>query len=402
MRQQVSIDEIKDRLLERLDAVIARYAPAATGSHTTHGRFFTLNPGRADRSVGSFCITLSGPKAGRWNDYATGDKGDVIDLIGMSLGLSATDAIKEARTFLGLDTESPELKRARDKAAAEAKRKRAQEQARQADQDEKRRGIARGVWFSAQEKIIGTPVDHYLRGRGIELGLLPHQPGAIRYHPECRYYYADPVVDQETGEVATYPDGRIRTVTRWRVLPAMVTAITRGKAIIDCHRTYLALDDATGRWRKAALPDAKKVFTDYTGGAIRLCGTLGPRGGHVRLNDAPEGSRVFIAEGIENALSAIALRQMAGMPPAFVVAAGAIFNMGVVELPPSIAEVTLAADNDTGPQARAQIEAAIATHQAKGRTVRVWRSDIEGEDLNDALRRAQAAEAALAGQEGAA
>jgi muconolactone delta-isomerase len=150
------------------------------------------------------------------------------------------------------------------------------------------------------------------------------------------------------------------------------------------------------------LPDAKKVFTDYTGGAIRLCGQLGPRGGHVRLNDAPAGSRVFIAEGIENALSAIALRQMAGMPPAFVVAAGAIFNMGVADLPDTITEVTLAADNDSGQQARAQIEAAIATHQAKGRMVRVWRSDIEGEDLNDALQRAQAAEALLARQEGAA
>jgi len=84
MRQQVSIEDIKDRLLDRLDAVISAYAPAANGSHTTHGRFFTLNPGRADRSVGSFCITVSGMKAGRWNDYATGEHGDVLDLIRLS------------------------------------------------------------------------------------------------------------------------------------------------------------------------------------------------------------------------------------------------------------------------------------------------------------------------------
>ena len=88
MRQQVTIDEIKDGLIGRLDAVVHQLAPPAQGSHTTRGRYFTLNPGRADRKVGSFCITMTGPKAGRWNDYASGEKGDVIDLVAMSLTVS--------------------------------------------------------------------------------------------------------------------------------------------------------------------------------------------------------------------------------------------------------------------------------------------------------------------------
>ena len=45
MRQQVTIDEIKDGLLARLDAVVHQLAPPAQGSHTTRGRYFTLNPG---------------------------------------------------------------------------------------------------------------------------------------------------------------------------------------------------------------------------------------------------------------------------------------------------------------------------------------------------------------------
>lgn len=381
MRQQVTIGEIKDRLLAQLDAVISQYAPPATGSHTTHGRFFTLNPGRADNSVGSFCITMGGPKAGRWNDYATGDHGDVLDLIGLSMGFSDPAAtIKEARAFLGLDTESPELTRARVKAAEDAKARRAAEARRQAEAEAKMVKWARGLWFSAQEKLIGSPVDHYLKGRCIDLGALPHMPGAIRYHPECRYYFEAEAVDEATGEV--------RKVRRWRTMPAMVTAITKGKQIVDCHRTYLAFDDQAGQWRKAALSDAKKVFTDYSGGAVRLCGALGPRGGQIKLNDAPQGAKVFIAEGIENALSLIALRQMRGMHPAFVVAAGAIWNMAEIELPATVGSVTLCADNDSGEQAQAQLQKAIEFHARKGRTVQVWRSQIPGEDLNDALRRA--------------
>ena len=384
MRQQVSISEIKDRLLDQLAAVVAQYAPAAKGSHTTHGRFFTLNPGRADNSVGSFCITMGGPKAGRWNDYATGDHGDVLDLIRLSIGFGdAADAIKEARAFLGLDTESPELKRARDKAAAEAKRRRADQADQQAARDAQMRKNARGLWFSAQEKIIGSPVDHYLKARCIDLASLPHQPGAIRYHPECRYYFDIEHTDPETGEFTKRK--------AWRPYPAMVTAITRGKEIIDCHRTYLGFDDQSGRWVKAQdMPKAKKVFTDYTGGGIRLCGALGPRGGQMKLNDAPQGSKVFIAEGIENALSLITLRQMRGLPPAFVVAAGAIWNMAEILLPATIGSVTLCADNDSGEQAQAQLAKAVKFHADKGRSVQVWSSPIPGEDLNDALKRAMA------------
>lgn len=380
MRQQVSIEDIKDRLLDRLDLVVQAYVRPGADSYTARGRLFALNPGRADRSVGSFCVTMGGAKAGRWNDYATGDRGDVLDLIRLSLSCSAADAIKEARAFLGLDTESPEVKTKRDAAAAEAKRQRAAADASAKRDAEKRQKWAQGLWFSAQEKILGTPVDHYLRGRGIDLSGLPHLPRAIRFHPECRYYYDTETVDPDTGEV--------RRGSAWRVMPAMVTAISRGRGIIDCHRTYLAFDDTRGIWAKAPVSDAKKVFGDYTGGSMRLCGALGPRGGALKLAQAPQGARVLVAEGLENALSGILLRHMRGLPPVFVVAAGAIWNLSEIELPDTIGDVTLAADNDTGAQAQAQLRKAVAFHKAKGRTVRVWRSTHPGEDLNDALRRA--------------
>lgn len=389
MRQQVTIDEIKSGLVRQLHNVISRYVKPSADSYEKHGKLFTLNPGRADNSVGSFYIQLSGPDAGRWADFAVAPRpgsraaylcGDVLDLLGLCLGMSdAKDIITEAREFLGLETESPEQARKRKDADDKAALERKQDTARRAQKVEKQRKRAAGLWLSGQANLIGTPVDLYLKERGIDLWALPHVPGAIRYHPECRYYFEGEETDQSTGEV--------RKRMMWRPYPAMVTAIARGPEIIDCHRTYLALDDA-GLWRKAPLPDAKKVFADYTGGSIRLCGEAGPRGGQLKLKQAPPGARVFMTEGIENALSLIMLRQLAGKPPAFVVAAGALYNMAEIELPATVGEVVLCADNDSGAQAQALLQKAVDFHAGLGRAVRVWRSMTPGEDLNDALKRA--------------
>ncbi len=383
-QQTISTDELKSRLLARIDEVVHRFAPEAKGSYHKGDRYFTLNPGRADRNVGSFYVTMSGPYAGNWADFAVPGRegrGDVIDLIGLSLGISSpAEKFKAAREFLGLAVEDPATRRLREEHGRRMRLERERRKATAAEQLEKTRKMARAIWLSGQENLIGTPVDHYLSGRGIELAGLPHLPGAIRFHPACRYYYEEELVDQDTGEV--------RSARRFREMPAMLTAIALGRQIIDCHRTYLERDGTT--WRKARLEDAKKVFTDYTGGSARLCGELGPRGGHLKLGQASAGATVFVTEGIENALSLAALRALTGRPPAFIVAAGAIWNMAHIELPAAIGTVVLAADNDSGEQARAQLQAAIEFHASKGRQVRVWRSQQPGEDLNDALQRALA------------
>jgi hypothetical protein len=380
MRHTVSIEQIKDGLTAQIEAVVDRFAPPA-GRHYRKGPYYyTLNPGRADRSVGSFVITMHGAEAGRWTDYASGQHGDLIDLIGLSLGLDATGAIKVAREFLGLDTESPDDRRRREEAAAQAKQRRAEEERARADKDKRKRKAAQGLWLSAEPVLIGTPVDLYLKARGIDLAALPHQPAALRYHSACRYYHEVEVTDPDTGEVTLQ--------TRHSPHPAMLAAIARGKEIIDCHRTYLTINPATGLWSKPPVPDAKKVFADYTGGSIRLCGEREPRGGHLKLKDAPQGARVFVTEGIENALSLIMIRALLGQPPAFVVAAGSLWNLSNVELPAQIGRVVLAADNDGAEQARAMLDRAVAFHSKQGRAVQVWRSPVPGEDLNDALKRA--------------
>lgn len=365
-RQSYSLEEIKDMLLARRDQVVDRYAPPAPGSYTLHGGYWTLNPGRADRSVGSFVVWMDGPKMGRWNDYASNQHGDLLDLIALNLGCTLADALREARAFLGLEHLTPE-DRARQKAAAErAARLRGEARAKDAEAREKRRGMAMRLWLEAKAEIGGTPVAEYLLGeRGIDLSALPRTPHAIRFHPACYYKH----IDRETGEVI---EGR------W---PAMVTLVAGpdGKAVA-CHRTYLELYD--GRWRKARVPEPKKVLGDYKGGAIRLWRGLGPRGGAGRrLSDLEPGAHVWIAEGIEDALSCALV-----LPEATVLSAISLSNMGGIWLPDTVAEVTLVADRDDGEQAQAALQAAIEAHASAGRTVRLWQNHDGGKDLNDALK----------------
>ncbi|MEX0306045.1 MAG: toprim domain-containing protein [Ruegeria sp.] len=367
-RQTYSLDEIKDMLLAQIDRVVDYYATPAPGSYTHKGLYFTLNPGRADRNVGSFYIHMDGEKAGRWMDHATGDFGDVLDLIALNLGCDTRAALREARAFLGLQTASPEDV-ARRKAAAEA----AAERRRQAAADERqkakrRRGAAQAIYLSAQERLRDTPVALYLRDRrGIDLARLGRQPRSIRYHPSCSYYHED----QNTGEIF---EGEY---------PAMVAAISdvRGN-FVGVHRTYLAIDTNDGIWNKAPVPAAKKVLGDYAGAAINIWRGIGPRGGKpASLPQCPPGTQVFITEGIEDALSVALL-----LKDERVIAAISLSNLGQVRLPENVSTVTLVADQDDHIQAREQLMRAAQLHQQAGRVVKLWQNPWGGKDLNDALR----------------
>lgn len=377
-RQTYSIEEIKDMMIARMGDVAHHYAPPASGSYTDKHLYFTLNPGRADRTVGSFCIHISGPKAGHWCDFATDPKGgDVFDLIGLSLGLTAmVEQLREARAFLGLRTDSPEERRQREVALAISRARRKEAEADAAREADKRSRRAQAIWLSAEPHLRGTPVDAYLRGRGIDLAPAQHQPRALRYLARCHYHFED----QTTGEVVQFD------------APAMVAAMTnlQGKTVA-VHRTWLQIGP-DGQWCKLRVPHpsepgaflpAKKVYGWEAGCAIRLSSGAGPKGGKgAALNHCPPGTRVYIAEGIETALSARVLR-----PDARVLAAYSLSNMGAVALPANVAEVVLITDHDTHDQARAALQAAIDAHAARGRLVREWRSDVAGEDLNDALMR---------------
>ena len=368
-----SIADIREMLTQRVDEVAHYYAPPAQGSYEDKGLYFTLNPGRVDKSVGSFWVTLkAGRWQGHWKDKATGQGGDLLDLIALAMNYDMTGAIKEAKLYLGLMTDTPADAKRRAEAAEASRARRAEAERLSRLKAQDRSKQAQAIWLSAQAKIAGTPVEYYLRdARGIDLAKIGRQPSALRYQAKC--YYSN--VDAD----GVFTEGK---------MPAMVAAISDIKGnMVAVHRTWLAIGP-DGKWGKAPLVKSKKVLAEYGGAAIRIWTGTGLRGGKAApLNKCPPETHVFISEGIEDALSCVMQ-----LPEVRVIAAISVDNLGTVKLPPNVAKVTLVADRDEGAQASEALQNAIAAHHAAGRRVAVWMNQSGGKDLNDALLKARESE----------
>jgi hypothetical protein len=285
-----------------------------------------------------------------WKDFAGGDAGDALDLVARVLfGGDKKLGIPWARQWLGLDSPDPAV-------LAQA-RAQAQEQgdarAEQADADrEKTRNTAFAMWLSAQANVLGTPVDRYLRGRGIVLAELGKQPGALRYHTGLWH--------QQSGR-------------HW---PGLVTAITdmRGKHMAT-HRTFLEVQGE--RVHKAPIEPNKMVLGGYAGGCIRLW-----RGASNKpLHQGPDGETVDITEGIEDGLS-VAM----AAPECRVLAAVSLSNIAALKLPDSVRAVRIWRQRDDTNVALRAMDKAVAAHVAAGRQVLLPEIPPGFKDVNDMLR----------------
>lgn len=351
------------------------YAP---GGHVDGQRYWSLCPWRGDRKVGSFHVALSGPYAGRWRDEATGEQGDMLDLIQAALGTDRRGAFDEACRFLGIAAET-DAQRVNRRRLAERAKAAAVETAIAAEEGAKRkRAAAHAQFLELREGIAGTPVEAYLAGRGISIAALGREPYSIRYHPHLPYRHVDP----DTGEIF---EGA------W---PAMVAAIygpaVEGspRSFWGVHRTWLA-QRPDGGWGKAPVPAPKKVFGSVKGGFISLWAGNGPRGGKVAFAKAKPGARVYVTEGIEDGLSVAVL-----LPGVWVAVGISLGNLREMVLPKAFSEVVLVADNDADPRLQEALGTAIAAFRQQGRRVFVWRNTHGGKDVNDVLRAATITEGA--------
>jgi hypothetical protein len=305
--------------------------------------------GEAGRSL---AVHLFGPRAGVWADFASGEAGDALELVAAARFANDKRAAMEwARGWLGLGT-AQALPPAAARQAADRQRDQAG-----ADDLVRMRKAALRLFLEAVPSIIGTPAAAYLAGRAIDLAELRRVPRALRFHPACWNREAD------------------------ARLPTMLAAIVNNEGVhLATHRTWLA-EQAPGRWTKAQLRDPKMTLGSYAGGFIPLW--RGASG--VPLAKAPEGETVALAEGIETALS-VAL----ACPELRVLAAVSLANMARVQLPPSVAELILCADNDGAENlaATAALDRAAQRFLAEGRVVRIARSTV-GKDFNDCLQAEQ-------------
>lgn len=316
------------------------------GHHVTVGSI-AGEPGQ------SLSVYLRGAKPGNWRDFGAPEnapegRGDILDLVAQVLFQgSKRDAVRWSLRFLGLSDASPDqLRIRRREAEARARQAEKEEEARRA----RYRGRAWRIWQAeATPLIAGTPVDAYLRCRGIDIRRLKSH-GALRFHSD--------LLVSETGELR----------------PGLVAAIVGPDGrFMACHRTFL--EERGGVWGKAAIEKPKRVLGACLGGHISLA--KGPSGKPLR--HAPEGDAAILTEGIENGLTmALACPEMR------VVATISLGNMASIVMPPAITTRILVNENDATPAARAAFDRAVSAHYAAGAAVRVAR--LAGGDPNDVLR----------------
>jgi len=200
----------------------------------------------------------------------------------------------------------------------------------QNDDDARRRALR--IWESAKREVVGTPVDVYLRSRG--LTILP--PPSLRFHDRLKH---------KSG----------------KAFPGMVALVTRAidGQPVAIHRTFIAADG-----KGKAPVDPQRMM-------------LGPcRGGVVRL--AASSEVLMIGEGIETCLAAM---QDSGLPAWAALSCSGLANL---KLPADVRDVIVMADGDDAGENAARMCAVRWKRQ--GLRVRLARPP-RGADFNDLLRK---------------
>ncbi|WP_121062026.1 DUF7146 domain-containing protein [Chachezhania antarctica] len=282
---RLNASELAQRLGREAEAVCRHYL----SNGRKQGNYWQV--GDVQNSPGrSMFVRLTGPEsgkgaAGKWTDAQSGEHGDLLDVIGESLGLiDFADVAEEARRFLSLPHPEPEPQSRKFRTppvpsgSSEA---------------------ARRLWHMTRP-LIGSLAETYLRGRGItDL----RGTANLRFHPSC---YWRPEGDGPTEA--------------W---PAMIAAVTDlDGRITGAHRTWL-IRDGSG---KAPLDPPRKAMGDLLGNAVRFGGV-----------------QVVMAagEGIETILS---LRQaLPRMPMASALSAG---HLSAIQFSPHLRRLYIVRDND--------------------------------------------------------
>ena len=267
-------------LAARAEEVCRRYLP----NGRKLGRYWIC--GDLDGARGrSLFVRLSGSgKPGGWTDAATGQHGDLLDLIRYRSGApTLRAALDEARAFLALEPAPDRVPGAPD-APYDAT------------------AAAHRLWRRCRA-IEGSHAERYLHARGLSRCRF----AALRFHPELRYREGSTV----------------------RRFPALVAAVTadpgdeNAGAITGVQRTWLD----PRRPAKAGVAVPRKALGRIHGLAVRF--------------GAPSGlAPLVVGEGIETVLSLVT-----AVPEIAAAAALSAGSLGAFAPPPGLARLVIARDN---------------------------------------------------------
>jgi hypothetical protein len=191
------VAELARRLARDAEVVCRHYL----SNGRREGRYWLVGDVANSRGR-SLYVRLRGPvsgkgAAGKWTDAATGQHGDLIDLIGLSCGFDRLrDVLDEARKFLKVPRPEPTPREPPAPAGSPQAARRL---------------------LAMSQPLAGTIAETYLRRRGITA---LHGHPALRFHPRCYYR---PHADAPTET--------------WPALVAAVTDLTG--TVTGAHRTWL-------------------------------------------------------------------------------------------------------------------------------------------------------------------
>ncbi|MEQ1551698.1 toprim domain-containing protein [Sphingorhabdus sp.] len=315
--------ELSERLAQNAQAVCRHYLPAGR----REGRYWMVGDvaGAPGRSLYVRLFETERGTIGNWVDAATGERGDLVDLIRLNQRHGRlSDTIDEAERFLSLPPSASD-----DGSSASAFTKPA------------RAGSATAAkrLFAASKQLTGSLAESYLRSRGIRRAFdLP----ALRVHPRCYYR---PNNDDIPGTPGAFP--------------ALIAAVTDTDGVqTGTHRTWL---DPSGGM-KANVASPRRAMGNILGNAVRF-GTVGD---------------VLIAgEGIETMLS---LREV--LPTMPMAAATSSAHLAAILFPQTLQRLYVARDRDAAGDAAY----AILTDRAQAAGIELISLMPELGDFNDDLR----------------
>jgi hypothetical protein len=324
--------DLSVQLADRVEAVCRHYL---SNGRRSGGYWIVGDTGNTKGR--SLFVRLTGPTQGKgargkWQDSATDEHGDLLDLIAAREGhRSLAETLAEARRFLG----RPELVRQDGYA---------REQTRGAERKPDTTSIARRIWSECLP-LAGTLVEAYLRSRKLN----PPYPVDLRFHPALEYRCYD------TGEII-HP-------------PALVVAVRDASGgFRGIQRTWIAPEGG-----KARLVDPRRSLGLLHGHGVWL-----RHGDWSHHNDLGSSTgTLLIGEGVETVLSLVRI-----VPSAAMVAALSASHLAGFALPHWVTHLIIARDNDPAGLRAARKLATVA--EERGIAVTLFRPVLK--DFNTDLR----------------
>jgi len=299
-----SVRDLADDLARHAEAVCRHYL----SNGRRYGGYWIVGDVR-NAAGGSTFVRLRPRGAGaggvgRWSDAATGEFGDLLDVIRESRGLDRfRDVAEEARRFLGAPRPAPQKHS-------------------QGGIDPQRGSTSAERLLRYCRPIAGTLAETYLRRRGVvNFG----GTQSLRFHPSC-FHRTEAKCETQ----------------RWPALIGVVTDLT-GR-VTGVHRTWLDPDLAGSDHGKAPIEAPKRSLGDIWTHAVRFGAVDGV---------------MAAGEGIETVLS---LRS--ALPALPMISALSASHLPAVAFPPRLRRLYIASDAD--PSGRRSAAALAARTRAVG------------------------------------